>query len=395
MHPGHETMQRAREIYPRDKLQTMPRTIIHADLDAFYASVEQLDNPELRGRPVVVGGPPESRGVVAAASYEVRKFGVRSAMPMSRALRLCPEAVRVSPRFDRYNEVSRSVMRIFRSLTPLVEPLSLDEAFLDVSGWIDDGADLREIASELKSTVKSETQLTVSIGAGGSKSIAKIASDLGKPDGLLIVPLGTEAAFLAPLRARSLWGVGPKTDAMLARAGIRTIGDLAARSSTDAARLLGSHGEFLHDMARGIDDREIVVEYERKSVGAETTFAQDLSDGPELRAELARIGREVAQRLDHAGAHPLTIALKLRYAHFRTITRQTSLKEPISGAAQIIALATQLLDGSVAPGDRFRLLGIQCSRFAEGPIAQRELWEEPPVVTPPRSSGDTEAMQSA
>ena len=353
----------------------MPRTIIHADLDAFYASVEQLDNPELRGRPVVVGGPPESRGVVAAASYEVRKFGVRSAMPMSRALRLCPEAIRVPPRFDRYREVSRAVMRIFRSLTPLVEPLSLDEAFLDVSGWIGDGADLHEIARTLKATVKSDTQLTVSIGAGSSKSIAKIASDIGKPDGLLIVPRGDEAVFLAPLPVRALWGVGPKTDAVLSRAGIRTIGDLASRSRTDATRLLGSHGEFLHEMARGVDDRDVVTEYERKSIGAETTFALDLSDGPELRDELARIARDVADRLDRAAVRPHTLALKLRYAQFRTVTRQTSLKEPIVGAQQILALATQLLDAIVAPGDRFRLLGIQCSRFAEGAVVQRELWD--------------------
>ena len=353
----------------------MPRTIIHADLDAFYASVEQLDNPELRGKPVVVGGPPESRGVVAAASYEVRRFGVRSAMPMSRALRLCPEAVRVAPRFDRYGEVSRAVMTIFRNLTPLIEPLSLDEAFLDVSGWIDDGANLDQLCRDLKSTVRSETGLTLSIGGGGSKSVAKIASDLGKPDGLLLVPRGEETAFLAPLPVRALWGVGPKTEAALRNAGVRTIGDLASRSVAQAARLLGSHGEFLHEMARGIDEREVVTEYERKSVGAETTFAKDLPDGPELRSELARVAGDVDRRLEHANVRPLTLAIKLRYANFRTVTRQTSLKEPIVDAAQIETLAAQLLDGVVAEGDRFRLLGIQCSRFAEGAIVQPSLWE--------------------
>lgn len=353
----------------------MPRTIIHADLDAFYASVEQLDRPELRGKPVVVGGPAESRGVVAAASYEVRRFGVRSAMPMSRALRLCPEAVRVSPRFDRYAEMSRGVMTIFRNLTPLVEPLSLDEAFLDVSGWIDDGADLEQICRDLKAAVSSEIGLTLSIGGGSNKSIAKIASDLGKPDGLLIVPRGNEATFLAPLSIRVLWGVGPKTEAALHNAGIRTVGDLASRSAAQAGRLLGSHGEFLHEMARGIDDREIVTEYERKSVGAETTFATDLPDGAELRAELARIAREVDRRIEHAAVRPLTVALKVRYANFRTITRQVSLKEPIVDARQIEELTAQLLDAVVAEGDRFRLLGVQCSRFAEGTIVQRALWK--------------------
>ncbi len=351
------------------------RTIIHADLDAFYASVEQLDNPELRGRPVVVGGAPEQRGVVAAASYEVRAFGVRSAMPMSRALRLCPDAVRVPPRFPRYAEMSAQIMVIFRALTPLVEPLSLDEAFLDVSGWVADGADPERIARELKQEVKERVQLTLSVGVGASKSVAKIASDLGKPDGLVVVPPGTEAGFLAPLPIRALWGVGPKTEQALRLAGVRTFGDLARRGTADAERLLGSHGASLHLMARGIDDRDVETERERKSVGAETTFAQDLSDGSELRRKLHEIAREVAVRLDQTHARAQTVALKLRYAHFRTITRQSSVKPPVSSEAEIAAIAQTLLDAVVAEGDRFRLLGIQCSRLVESG-AQGILWQD-------------------
>ena len=366
----------------------MTRTIIHADMDAFYASVEQLDNPELRGKPVVVGGSPEGRGVVAAASYEARRFGVRSAMPMSRALRLCPDAVRVPPRFDRYAEVSARVMAIFRALTPLIEPLSLDEAFLDVSGWVRDGADPARIGRELKDEVKATTGLTLSVGIGTNKSVAKIASDLEKPDGLVVVPPGTEAAFLAPMPVRALWGVGPKTDAMLLRAGIRTIADLANRSAADARRLLGSNGEFLHGMANGIDERHVVVEHERKSVGAERTFAVDLPDGAELRAALADIAADVARRLGRSSVKAHTVALKLRYANFHTITRQASFKTPTDDVSAIRATATQLLDNTVASGDQFRLLGIHCSKLTES-ATQPQLWTSATVVDPSNEGTST------
>ena len=361
-------------------------------MDAFYASVEQLDNPALRGKPVVVGGSPEGRGVVAAASYEARKFGVRSAMPMSRALRQCPDAVRVSPRFDRYGEVSRQVMAVFRALTPLVEPLSLDEAFLDVTGWVRDGAAPERIARELKNEVKQTTGLTLSVGAGSNKSIAKIASDLQKPDGLVVVPAGTEAAFLAPMPVRALWGIGPKTDAVLARAGIRTIADLARRSEVDARRLLGSSGEFLHAMANGIDDREVIVEHERKSVGAERTFARDLADGPELRRALADIAAEVARRLAGSSVRAHTIAIKLRYTNFHTITRQASLKTATDDAAVIGGIATQLFEAVAAPSDEFRLLGIQGSRLTESG-AQAALWDQDAEPVADVSHGENEQSE--
>ena len=351
------------------------RTIIHADLDAFYASVEQLDNAELRGKPVAVGGSPEGRGVVAAASYEARAFGVRSAMPMSRAVRLCPELLRVSPRFGRYAEVSRAVMAVFRALTPLVEPLSLDEAYLDVTGWVDDGADPETLARELKREVREKTGLTLSCGVGSSKSVAKIASDMRKPDGLVAVAPGTEAAFLAPLPVRALWGIGPKTEQGLVRAGVRTIGELAACGDAQAQRLLGSSGLFLRDMARGIDPREVITEHERKSIGAETTFAVDLPDGPELRRVLRETADEVGRRLRKSGARASTVALKVRYSYFKTVTRQQTLAAPTDDTATIASVAGQLLDSVVEPGDMFRLLGIQCSKLVDEGGVQGVLWE--------------------
>jgi DNA polymerase-4 len=296
-------------------------------------------------------------------------------MPMVRALRLCPDAMRVSPRFDRYAAMSKRVMAIFRALTPLVEPLSFDEAFLDVSGWVADGAAPKHLARELKREVKEKTQLTLSVGVGANKTVAKIASDLRKPDGLVVVPTGAEAEFLAPLPVRALWGVGPKTEQTLHLAGVRTIGDLARRTVADAERLLGSHGATLHAMACGIDERAVETERERKSVGAETTFAQDLPDGPELRAKLHEIAGEVARRLVASHVKAQTVALKLRYADFRTVTRQSSLKAATDDALDIETIGRGLLDAIVAEGDRFRLLGIQCSRLVEH-APQGVLWRE-------------------
>lgn len=348
------------------------RTIIHADLDAFYASVEQLDNPELRGKPVVVGGSPEGRGVVAAASYEVRKFGVKSAMPMSHALRLCPDAVRVSPRFDRYHELSRVVMGIFRSLTPLVEPLSLDEAFLDVTGRHDEYGGALGLAKYLKDEVKKQTGLVVSIGLGTNKTVAKVASDMKKPDALVVVPPGTEAKFLAPLAVRALWGVGPKAEEVLVAQGFRTIGDIARAPMARLESLFGQRGRELWDMANGRDDREVITDHERKSVGAETTFPRDLPDGPELRAELARIVREVAARLRQTGTRARTTAIKLRYRNFHTITRQVSRPDATDDYDDLYEAAAALLDKVTQEGDQFRLLGVSCSNL-EGESNREQL----------------------
>ncbi len=367
------------------------RTIIHADLDAFYAAVEQLDRPELRGKPLVVGGPPESRGVVAAASYEVRRYGVHSAMPMRTALRLCPHAIRVSPRFRRYGEMSDQIMAIFRSLTPLVEPLSLDEAFLDVTEVVwppaptpdpltltlspyegERGYEKGEaIARWLKTEVRRTTGLIVSIGVGTGKAVAKIASDAGKPDGLVVVPAGTEAVYLAPLPARALWGIGPKAEERLTKAGITTIGGLASADPKLLERLLGAWSTEIQLLARGEDHQEVQPERKRKSVGAETTFAQDLPDGTELREELARLVERVALHLEEHGLQAGTVGLKLRYFDFRTITRQASWPHGTSDASQIRAAAQRLLDGVARPSDRFRLVGVHCSRLE--PAGQGQL----------------------
>jgi DNA polymerase-4 len=352
----------------------MPRTILHADLDAFYASVEQLDRPELRGRPVVVGAPPEARGVVAAASYEARRFGIRSAMPMSRALRLCPQAVQVAPRFERYGEVSRRVMAIFRDVTPLVEPLSLDEAFLDVSEQVAASGGPEALAREIKRRVKEETGLTVSIGVGANKTVAKIASEMEKPDGLVVVPPGEEARFLAPLPVRALWGVGPRAEEALAEIGIRTIGELAAADAAALNARFGVRGQWFLRMASGLDDRPVETEHERKSVGAETTFPRDLADGPELRQILGRVADDVARRLRRQGVKARTVVLKLRYSDFRTITRQTSLAKGVDSAGELVAAAGALLDRTARPGDRFRLLGIHGTNLQAEDEAQLGLW---------------------
>ena len=352
----------------------MGNTIVHADLDAFFAAVEQLDRPELRGRPVVVGGSPEARGVVAAASYEARRFGVRSAMPMSRALRLCPEAVRLPPRFDRYAEVSRQVMSIFRSITPLVEPLSLDEAFLDVTGQVEGYGGPEALARYLKAEVRRATGLTVSIGVGSNKTVAKIASDMGKPDGLIVVPPGQEAAFLETLPVRALWGIGPKAEAALAASGIGSVGQLAGADPLELERLFGSRGPILQRMAQGLDERPLETVHERKSVGAETTFPRDLPDGPELRAQLGRIAAEVAGRLAGEGVRARTVVLKLRYSDFRTITRQTSRAEATDDSEEIKRTAESLLGKVARPSDRFRLLGIHCSHLVGGDEGQLSLW---------------------
>ncbi len=357
----------------------MPRTIIHADLDAFYASVEQLDRPELRGKPVVVGGPPEARGVVMAASYEARRFGVRSAMPMGRALRLCPKAVRVPARFDRYGEISREVMAVFREVTPLVEPLSLDEAFLDATEQVDAYGGPEKLARHLKDEVKMRTGLTLSVGLGVNKLVAKVASDMEKPDGLVIVPAGAEAAFLAPLKTRALWGVGPKAEAVLNGAGLHTIGQIAMAEATQLETILGSRGLMLHEMARGLDDRPVITDHERKSVGAETTFARDLPDGPELRAELGRIAVSIARRLEEAGLMGRTVVLKLRYTGFHTITRQTSRPQPTDDAGEIASTALTLLDAVVKDGDRFRLIGIHSTTLVKGDPDQLALWSADPA----------------
>lgn len=342
------------------------RCIIHADLDAFFASVEQLDNPDLRGRPVVVGAAPEARGVVAAASYEARAYGVHSAMPMRTALSLCPQAVRVSPRFQRYADISKRVMDIFRQVTPLVEQMSLDEAFLDVSERVGEGWSPEEAASTVKERVRREVGLTISVGVASSKSAAKIASGLNKPDGLTVVSLGSEREFLAPLPVQSLWGVGPKTAERLAGDSITKIGELAGQSEEWARRRFVVRGLYFLRLARGIDDSPVVVEHGRKSVSAETTFSRDVDDPKLLEASLRELAENTARRLQDSGLRGKTIKLKLRLADFTTFTRQTTIARPTDAAEVILTEASRLLARELHAGRRFRLLGVGVSNFSEG-----------------------------
>lgn len=364
------------------------RVILHADFDAFFASVEQLDRPELRGRPVLVGGSPEDRGVVAAASYEARAHGARSAMPMRTALRLCPTSVvRVLPRFDRYSEVSRTVMDLFRARTELVEPLSMDEAYLDLSHALA-GAGLGRLTGAgqaLKRDVRAAVGLTISVGIGSSKSVAKIASDLDKPDGLVVVPPGEEQTFLAPLAAGRLWGVGPKGEERLRQAGIVTIGDVAAADRRWLEHRFGRWGAILHDLANGVDHRDVSPSRELKSVGRETTFTHDLSDGAQLDAVVARLSEQVARTLASRDLRGRTVTLKLRTSGFRTITRQTRLPTPSAGASVIAAAASRLLLVERPTSAPYRLLGVSVSGFdavAQLPLPEFDLVDAPPSALP-------------
>ena len=347
------------------------RHIIHADMDAFYASVEQHDNPELRGKPVLVGGSPRSRGVVAAASYESRAFGCRSAMPMRTAVRLCPHAEIVRPRFSRYREVSQQIMEIFRSVSPLVEPLSLDEAFIDISQRVESGATPAEVGRWIKDRVREETGLTISCGAGTTKSIAKIASDRDKPDGLTVVPPGEEAAFLAPLAISELWGVGPKTAARLRDAGVETVGELAQRPLPWLIDRFGARGEWFHELARGIDPREIDTTRETKSISSETTFAEDVASYDKL-AEVARgQARDVGRRLRRADLRARTVQIKLRLSDFTTFTRQRTLPAASDDADEIATTALSLLREQCRPARRFRLIGVGVSNLEAAQAAMQ------------------------
>ena len=338
------------------------RYILHADLDAFYASVEQRDNPALKGTPVVVGGPPESRGVVAAASYEARKYGIRSAMPMRTALRLCHDLVRVSPRFGRYHEVSRQVMAIFLSQTPLVEPLSLDEAYLDISEQVP-LEQVEEVAQGLKGRVKQETQLAVTIGGGTSKTVAKIASQVAKPDGLLLIKPGEAHTFLAPLDVEILSGVGPKSAAILREHGVNTIGHLASCEEAWMRQTFGKRGPELKERAMGIDPHPVTPHRETKSVSAEVTMPTDVDNEVALRERMEKLAQSVATRLQQTGLKGKTVSVKLRLADFSTFTRQMTLPVPTDEEDVIFHVAWDLLLRELAPGRRFRLVGVGVTNF--------------------------------
>ena len=348
----------------RDDTRVMTRTILHVDLDAFFAAVEQRDRPELRGRPVIVGGDPRGRGVVSAASYEARRFGVHSAMSLHEAVRRCPDGVFLPVDGRRYQQASRDVMAVMRRFTPQVEPISIDEAFLDVTGSMALFGDGPTIAASIKSAVREDVGLTASVGVASTKLVAKIASDLRKPDGLVVVEPGDEAAFLAPLAISRLWGVGEKTASALADFGVRTIGDLAALPADVVVRRFGKHGGSLVQRARGIDDDPVHEGDPAKSVGHEHTFDVDTSDREIIERTLLAMSEGVSGRLRSAGVRASTIAVKIRDASFRTITRQRTLTEPTDLTEPIFRVAVDLARPEVR-GIRVRLLGVTASNLGE------------------------------
>ncbi|MBN9214541.1 MAG: DNA polymerase IV [Microbacterium sp. SCN 70-200] len=349
--------------------------ILHVDMDAFYASVEVLDDPSLAGKPVIVGGM-EGRGVVSSATYEARRFGVRSAMNVAQALRLCPHAIVVVPHFERYAALSRQVMAIFHDVTPLVEPLSIDEAFLDVSGarrlWGSPG----EIARMLRARVKAETGLVCSIGVAATKHVAKIASTLSKPDGLLIVSEPETAQFLAGLPVRALWGVGPKAAEALEARGIRLVSDILASPQRVIERALGpAGGARIWQLAHGEDPRTVETERIEKSIGHEETFLHDIADAGTLRSELRRLSDRVAARLRDGGWEAATVALKLRYADFTTISRASTLPEPTDVGQRIGDVVTRLFD-AVELSQPVRLIGVRAEKLRPGGTGGLALWDD-------------------
>lgn len=341
------------------------RQILHIDMDAFFASVEQLDNPAYRGRPVLVGGTAR-RGVVAAASYEARPSGARSAMPMAEALRRCPDAIVVPPRMARYAEVSRGVFDIFHRYTPLVEGLSLDEAFLDVTASQSLFGDGVTIAREIKAAIKREIGLTASSGVAPCKFVAKVASDLQKPDGLVVVEPEGVVAFLAPLKLERMWGVGPRAAERLHGAGFATIGDLASAPLARLEALLGgAQAAHVQALAQGIDPRPVEPGRPAKSVGAEETFDDDIVDRRALEVRLLDLSGRVAQRLLRAGVSGHCVVLKVKYANFTLISRRTTLPEPVVDTDSIYGAARSLLDRIPLAGRAVRLVGVSVTQLVE------------------------------
>ncbi|EOR96740.1 DNA polymerase IV [Arcticibacter svalbardensis MN12-7] len=342
------------------------RKIIHIDMDAFYASVEQRDNPEYRGKPLVVGGLPEGRGgVVATASYEARGFGIHSAMPSKQALKLCPHALFVRPRFEAYKEISRKIREIFSRYTDLIEPLSLDEAYLDVTqDKLHIGSAL-EIAWQIKAAIKDELKLTASAGVSINKFVAKMASDINKPDGLKFIGPSSVEAFMETLPVAKFYGVGKVTAEKMKKMGLFTGADIKNLSEAELSRSFGKSGRFYYQIVRGIDDREVQPHRETKSLAAEDTFAYDLSTLEEMEAELDKIAKLVYDRLLKKNLKGRTITLKIKYSNFKQITRNKSFPVPVADLETINATAKQLLRITFMETHRIRLLGISLSNFGE------------------------------
>ena len=357
----------------------MTATILHLDLDAFFCAVEETRNPELRGKAFAVGCRPDERGVVASCSYAARQYGIRSAMPMARAVRLCAGLIIVPGRHRIYGEVSKQVMARLAAITPAIEQISIDEAFLDITALAEAPATL---AHRLQNEIRDELGLPCSIGIASNKLVAKIATEVGKksgrgngpPFGLTIVPAGEEAAFLAPLPADMLWGVGPKTSARLTQLGMNTIGDIARWPEAELIRLFGENGRELSQHARGLDRRPIVTERETKSVSQETTFTRDVRDDRSLENTLKELAVEVARNLRRSSLAGTTIKLKIRWPDFTTLTRQTTLAQRTDRSEDITRAALDLLHAVRKPGQPVRLIGVGVSGLGT-PLRQLSLWD--------------------
>jgi DNA polymerase-4 len=350
-----------------------PRKIIHIDMDAFYASVEQRDNPDLRGKPVAVGGSRE-RGVVAAASYEARKFGVRSAMPSVTARRKCPELIFAAPRFDVYKEVSLQVRAILAEHTPIIEPLSLDEAYLDVTDNLHGIASATVIAERIRATIRSETQLTASAGVSYNKFLAKLASDHRKPDGLFVITPAMGPGFVEQLSVERFHGVGPATAARMNQLGIFTALDLRAKDEAFLRQHFGKAGPHFYCICRGIDHRPVRADRVRKSVGAETTFARDLTSLDDMTPELVALVDKVWRYCESSGARARTVTLKVKFADFQIITRSRSSAAPILDRATVASISTELLAAQFPMAKGVRLLGVSLSSLAtDEPTDDRQM----------------------
>jgi DNA polymerase-4 len=370
-----------------------PRAILHVDMDAFYASVEQRDRPELRGRPVLVGhdGP---RGVVCAASYESRPFGCRSALPMARAKRLCPQAAIVEPRMEHYVEVSGQVFAVFESVTPLVEPLSIDEAFLDVSGSTRLFGPPPAIAAHIRRRIREETALSASVGVAPNKFLAKLCSDWDKPDGLTVLEPADVLARLAPLPIRRMWGVGPATEQRLVRAGFASFGDLQGVALEQACARLGPHGEFFWRLARGEDDRPVVPDAEAKSLGAEQTFGHDVEEPEAVRQVLLAQMERIAARLRRHGLAGRNVTVKIRYGDFETITRSATLDAATDRTDLLRDTAVELFARWARGGFRpVRLIGGSVGQLAHAGAGQGALFRDPEDERARRLDRATDAIR--
>ena len=354
------------------------RHIIHADMDGFFAAIEQLDRPELRGKPVLVGGDPKGRGVVSTASYEARRFGCHSAMPMASAIRRCPQAVIVRPRMARYTEVSKQVFDVFEQFTPLVESLSIDEAFLDITGSLRLLGPPEAIATKLKQEIHERTGLTASVGVASNKFLAKLASDRRKPDGVVVVSQDRISDFLEPLPISRMWGIGKATLPRLKRIAIRTFGDALRLSNMEWQKLFGQQGERFWQLIRGIDDRPVVSDRTAKSISHEVTFPIDIPDYDHLRAVLLDQTDHVAHRLRRYGLTARTVTLKIRSADFTTITRSATVQDPTDETDVLWQLASNLF----ATWERHhpppvRLIGVGVSQFSDCGNRQLGLFGDP------------------